>query len=302
VTFRPLGAVDVAHRLADVSADCTEAGPGAGDRRVTPARRRQGGVVKAQRVVRVMGEASWRCQRPRRCVATTDARPGLGHAPPLRRAPLGSAPPQAWVAESPASRRPPTGGDLAASREAGARRGGGWALARTIATEWTLVAVARAIAARRPAAGRLHHADHGGQSASTPYLERLAPIGAQRSLAASGHGDAHAVAERVFATRHRAAGDRHDEHPVAAAAPHRERCRADVSHHQRLSSRLGDRPPQRVRRVRDRRTRARRLLGRTGLPLVGAGPVIGVHLTSPQRDRVVDASRRQCALDARRNA
>jgi putative transposase len=49
----------------------------------------------------------------------------------------------------------------------------GWTLERTLATRLTRSALERAIAARQPAPGLVHHSDRGVQYASDEYVQRL---------------------------------------------------------------------------------------------------------------------------------
>ena len=49
----------------------------------------------------------------------------------------------------------------------------GWALERTLATRLTRSALERAIAARQPAPGLVHHSERGVQYASDEYVQVL---------------------------------------------------------------------------------------------------------------------------------
>ena len=53
------------------------------------------------------------------------------------------------------------------------RRALGWSLSRSIQTTLPLAALNRAIAARPPAPGLVHHSDRGSQYASNDYVSRL---------------------------------------------------------------------------------------------------------------------------------
>ncbi|MBK6579713.1 MAG: DDE-type integrase/transposase/recombinase [Sandaracinaceae bacterium] len=54
-----------------------------------------------------------------------------------------------------------------------ARRVVGWAMADHMRTELPLLALTRALEARRPCAGLIHHSDRGSQYASTTYRSKL---------------------------------------------------------------------------------------------------------------------------------
>lgn len=217
--------------------------PGYGYRRVTHALRREGWTVNAKRVLRLMRDESLLCQLKRRFVPTTDSRHGLGSYPNLLREQVLTGPNQAWVADITYIRLPTTFCYLAAILDAWSRRCVGWELSRHIDTELTLVALNRASAARRPAPGLIHHSDHGVQYVSTRYVDRLAQIGAQISMAAIGNVYENALAESFFATLKREEVYLHEYRTVAEAETNLERFLDDVYNHKRLHSSLGYRPP-----------------------------------------------------------
>ena len=107
----------------------------------------------------------------------------------------------------------------------------------------TLAALERAIASRSPAPGLIHHSDHGVQYAATCYVERLAQIGAQVSMAAVGNVYENALAESFFATLKREEVYLHDYQSFAEAEANLERFLDDVYNHKRLHSSLAYRPP-----------------------------------------------------------
>lgn len=217
--------------------------PGYGYRRVTHALRREGWVVNAKRVLRVMREEALLCQLQRRFVPTTDSRHTLGRYPNLLRERAPSGPNQAWVADITYIRLPTAFCYLAAMLDAWSRRCVGWELARTIDADLTLAALERAIADRRPAPGLIHHSDHGVQYVSSRYVDRLAQIGAQVSMAAVGNVYENALAESFFATLKREEVYLHDYRTLGEAEANLERFLNDVYNHKRLHSSLGYRPP-----------------------------------------------------------
>jgi putative transposase len=217
--------------------------PGYGYRRVTHELRRQGWMVNAKRVLRVMREETLLCQLKRRFVVTTDSRHGLGSYPNLLRGQGIDRLDQAWVADLTYIRLPTAFCYLAAILDACSRRVVGWELSSRIDTKLTLSALERALRSRQPAPGLIHHSDHGVQSASTRYVARLAELGAQISMAAIGHVYENALAESFFATLKREEVYLHDYQSLAEAEANLERFIDDVYNHKRLHSSLGYRPP-----------------------------------------------------------
>ena len=217
--------------------------PGYGYRRVTHELRRQGWVVNAKRVLRIMRQEALLCQLKRRFVATTDSRHDLGHYPNRLRERVPTGLNQAWVADITYIRLPTTFCYLAAILDAFSRRVIGWELSRHIDTELTLAALERAIITRDPAPGLIHHSDHGVQYAAMRYVERLKQIGAQISMAAIGNVYENALAETFFATLKREEVYLHDYQTFTEAETNLERFLDDVYNHKRLHSSLGYRPP-----------------------------------------------------------
>jgi len=217
--------------------------PGYGYRRVTQTLRRDGWTVNAKRVLRVMREESLLCQLKRRFVRTTDSRHGLGSYPNLLRERMLTGPNQAWVADITYVRLPTTFVYLAAILDAWSRRCVGWELSPRIDTELTVAALARAIAARRPAPGLIHHSDHGVQYASIRYIACLEQIGVQISMAAIGNVYENALAESFFATLKREEVYLHEYRTFVEAEANLARFLDAVYNHKRLHSSLGYRPP-----------------------------------------------------------
>lgn len=81
-----------------------------------------------------------------------------------------------------------------------ARRVVGWAFARHMRTELPLAALQRALAARRPAPGLIHHSDRGSQYASRRYRATLVDHEVACSMSRAGDCYDNAVAESFFAS------------------------------------------------------------------------------------------------------
>ena len=90
----------------------------------------------------------------------------------------GDGPDQVWVVDMTYIRLPQGFVYLACVLDAFSRRVIGWHLSRDIDTRLTLAALNKAIAARRPRPGLIHHSDRGVQYASGEYVARLGEIGA----------------------------------------------------------------------------------------------------------------------------
>lgn len=228
--------------------------PGYGYRRVTQALRRDGWMVNAKRVQRIMREESLLCQLKRRFVVTTDSRHGYGRYPNLLREQPVDGLDQAWVADLTSIRLPTTFVYLAAILDACSRRVVGWQLSRQIDTDLTLAALGRAIAERDPAPGIIHHSDHGVQYASTRYIARLEAIGARISMAAVGNPYQNAMAESFFATLKREEVSLHEYRTFAEAEANLAHFIETVYNHKRLHSSLSYCPPS---EFEDRWTAAR---------------------------------------------
>ena len=150
-----------ATRLRDAIERVVLAFPGYGYRRVTKALQRDGWEVNHKRILRVMRQESWLCQLKRRFVATTDSRHGCHASPNLLREAVVDRLDPARVADITYIRLPTTFAYLACLLDARSRRCVGWHFSRTIDTRLTLDALDRALAARRPVAGLIHHSDRG---------------------------------------------------------------------------------------------------------------------------------------------
>ena len=89
---------------------------------------------------------------------------------------------------------------LAVVLDAWSRRVVGWALGRSLESALPLQALNRAIAARQPQPGLMHHSDRGGQYASALYVGRLEEIGAVLSMSRPGRPWENGKCESFMAT------------------------------------------------------------------------------------------------------
>jgi len=144
-----------------------------GYRRVTAELRRRGLLVNHKRVARLMREDNLLAIQPRAFVVTTDSKHEfevyLNLASHLKLTGIN----QLWVADITYIRLQSEFVYLAVILDAFSRKAVGWALERTMATRLTRTALERAIAAREPAPGLVHHSDRGLQYASAEYVQVL---------------------------------------------------------------------------------------------------------------------------------
>jgi putative transposase len=177
-----------------------------------------------KRVARLMRAAGLRgCPRPRRRPRTTVADPAAAPAPNLvQRHFTVLAPDRLWLADI---TYVPTGEGwlyLAAVLDAFSRKVVGWAMADHLRTELVLDALTMALAARRPAAGLVHHSDRGCQYTALAFGRRLAEAGLVPSMSRTGDCWDNAVAESFFATLKRELVDRPDRAPWLTRAAARQ--------------------------------------------------------------------------------
>jgi transposase InsO family protein len=76
----------------------------------------------------------------------------------------------------------------------------GWAMADHLRTALVLDALAMALRTRQPAAGLVHHADHGGQYTALAFGQQLQEASILPSMGSVGDCYDNAVAESFFAT------------------------------------------------------------------------------------------------------
>lgn len=144
-----------------------------GYRRVTAELRRRGMQVNHKRVARLMREDNLLAVQPRAFVVTTDSKHEfevyLNLAGRMKLTTIN----QLWVADITYIRLQTEFVYLAVILDAFSRKAVGWTLGRTLAASLPRAALEKAIAARQPAPGLVHHSDRGMQYASDEYVELL---------------------------------------------------------------------------------------------------------------------------------
>jgi putative transposase len=158
-----------------------------------------------RRVARLMRQAGVRgCHGQRRQVRTTTpdrlATPVPDRVERVFTPAAVGAPNQLWVADITYVATLEGWLYLAVVLDAFSRKVVGWAMADHLRTELVLTAVEMAIRSRRPAAGLVHHSDHGCQYTSWAFGQRLQEAQILPSRGRVGDCFDNAVAESFFAT------------------------------------------------------------------------------------------------------
>lgn len=146
-----------------------------GYRRITAQLRREGRIINAKRVLRLMNEDNLLCLRSRPFVPrTTNSRHGFAILPNLIRRLVPTGLDQIWHADITYVRLGEAFVYLAVVLDAFSRKVIGWALDDHLEARLAIAALDMAIAARNPAPETLiHHSDRGVQYASIDYAARL---------------------------------------------------------------------------------------------------------------------------------
>jgi transposase InsO family protein len=174
--------------------------PRYGYRRVTAQLHREGHAVNHKRVLRVMREESLLCRIKKAFVGTTDSRHGYRRYPNLLLDREVDGLDQVWVADLTYIRVREAFLYLSVLLDSYSRRVIGWELSRTLEAAGGVRALRKALAARRPAAGFIHHSDQGVQYACEAYVSVLEEAGARISMASVGNPYENAQAESFFKT------------------------------------------------------------------------------------------------------
>lgn len=144
-----------------------------GYRRVTQELRRRGWVVNHKRVERLMKDDNLLAVQPRAFITTTNSEHEcevyLNLASHLKLTGIN----QLWVADITYLRLQGEFVYLAVILDAFSRKVVGWELDRKMTCDLPKTALERALAARRPAPGLVHHSDRGVQYAAEAYIQLL---------------------------------------------------------------------------------------------------------------------------------
>jgi putative transposase len=172
-----------------------------GYRRIAAQLRREGHIVNAKRVLRLMRADNLLSLRRRPFVPpTSDSRHKFKIVANLARGLEPTGLDQLWVADITYIRLAEGFVFLAVIIDAFSRKVVGWALDDHLEARLAIEAFDMAIAARNPPPGLIHHSDRGVQYASHEYAARLDQRGFQRSMSRPGNPYDNAKAESFMKT------------------------------------------------------------------------------------------------------
>ena len=170
-----------------------------GSPRVHATLREEGIRCGEKRVARLMQVEGLRAKAGRKFKATTDSHHDRPLAPDLvRREFTAPAPNRVWVGDITYLWTAEGWLYLAVFIDLFSRRVVGWAVSTRITAHLVTLALARAIARRRPGAGLIVHTDRGAQYGAESYRRALAAIQALQSMGSTGDCYDNAACESFF--------------------------------------------------------------------------------------------------------
>lgn len=171
----------------------------------------EGEHTSRKRVARLRRELGLKVRTAKSFRVTTRSSKGPAVAPNrLARRFTTEAPNQAWVGDITYLWTPEGWLYLAILLDLFSRKVVGWAVSERIDSDLAETALERALEARRPPPGLLHHTDQGSTYTSRSYREQLEAAGLQMSLSRRGNCWDNAVAESFFRTLKTELGERFD--------------------------------------------------------------------------------------------
>ena len=216
-----------------------------GYRRVTATLRRQGHVVNAKKVLRLMREDNLLAQRRKPFILPPQGKPeAIIIVPNLVRGLVPSEPDQIWVADITYVHLAKAFAYLAVILDAFSRKAVGWALRDGLDASLAVHALDLALEARRPPKGSLiHHSDRGVQYASLDYRQRLADHDIAVSMSRPGNPYDNAKAESFMKTLKTEELNARSFKTIADARIRIDDFIANIYNTERLHSALGYRSP-----------------------------------------------------------
>ncbi len=172
-----------------------------GTPRVERQLRRQGVRTSRRRVGRLRRELGLKAKAAKKYKATTDSNHVQPVAPNrLQRDFATSAPDRIWVGDITYLWTLEGWLYLAVVLDTFSRRIVGWAVSHRLERELAMTALQRALDARRPAPGLIHHTDRGSQYASQDYRDLVEEAGLVSSMSRRGDCWDNAMAESFYKT------------------------------------------------------------------------------------------------------
>ena len=171
-----------------------------GYRRVSAALRQQGWLVNHKKIRKLMRDDNLLAVRKRKWITTTNSQHALSVFPNLARYMELNGPNQLWVADLTYIRLRHEFVYLAVVLDAWSRRVVGWALGRNLDAGLAKRALLKAVEARRPEPGLVHHSDRGVQYASREYLAVLEQWQVVGSMSRTGNPWDNATCESFLKT------------------------------------------------------------------------------------------------------
>ena len=145
-------------------------------------------AASVDRIKRIRRKLGLRCKQKRKFKATTDSRHTLPLAPNrLNRQFTVEAPNQAWVTDITYISTDEGWLYLAGVKDLFSGELVGYAMSKRMATPLVIQALFRAVAAKRPGKGLLHHSDRGSQYCAHAYQKLLRQFGMQASMSRKGN-------------------------------------------------------------------------------------------------------------------
>jgi transposase InsO family protein len=215
-----------------------------GYRRIAVLIEREGFQVGAKKVRRLMRDDNLLAIRRRKFAVTTDSDHRFQVYPNLAQHLVLCDVNQLWVADLTYLRLAHEFVYLAVILDAWSRRAVGWALGRKLDRRLAALALERAIAARRPQPGLVHHSDQGCQYASGDYVKRLEAIGAVASMSRAGSPWENGICESFIGTLKREEIDARPYASYVKLEEHIEEFLSQIYNAVRLHSALGYRSPE----------------------------------------------------------
>lgn len=215
-----------------------------GYRMITRALRREGRMVNAKKVRRLMREDNLIGLRRRKFVVTSDSNHDFTVYPNLAKTLVLSEINQLWVADITYVRLVGEFVYLAVVLDAYSRRVVGWALDRKLSGELTLAALEQALPTRQPRPGLGHHSDRGSQYACSEYVKRRESIAALLSMSRPGRPWENGKCESFIGTLKKEELDGRPYRSLEELREHLQEFLETVYNRQRMHSALGYLSPE----------------------------------------------------------